>query len=107
MLLTNKLHQGTLSEGEGSVQFTSFCTSLDELLFIMQTLFTFLQNKLPCEEMNIQLYWASPFSWYSLDRAFLRTQFWQAYRGIGVEYDNTWSLKVFDIISIDFLFHFV
>jgi hypothetical protein len=41
--------QGTLSEGEDSVQLTSFLlTSLDQLVLVIPTLFTFfLQNKLP------------------------------------------------------------
>jgi hypothetical protein len=47
-------HQGTLTEGEGSVQLTSLVlTSLDQLFLIMQTLFTFY--KMSCylnEEVN-------------------------------------------------------
>jgi hypothetical protein len=49
-LQANKFYnfgQGTLTEGEGSVQLTSlYLTSLCQLLLIMQTLFSFLQNKL-------------------------------------------------------------
>ncbi len=37
--------QGTLTEGEGSVDIVP--ASLDRLLLIMPTFFTFVQNKLP------------------------------------------------------------
>jgi hypothetical protein len=47
---TIKNNQGNLSEGKQSVRLTSMLlviNCLDQLLLISQTLFTFLQNKLP------------------------------------------------------------
>jgi hypothetical protein len=40
-------NQGSLTEGEGSVQLTSLYYCLDKLLFTMKILFTLLQNKQP------------------------------------------------------------
>jgi hypothetical protein len=53
-ILCRCLLQGSLTEGEGSVQLTYVITSLDLLLLTLQTLFTFLQNKLP--QQGGQLY---------------------------------------------------
>jgi hypothetical protein len=47
------LKQGTLTEmGRVSIVDLLVLTSLDKLLLILKTLFTFLQNKLSYEEIN-------------------------------------------------------